>query len=119
VLGEHRHKVKIEHETGVADPRRCGRFSSPWVRGRLPLPEVPPIYALRAVVASLDETARHIHRARGRARRRRRGGRRTGCSASRVHPRDLSGLQEIDAAARGGVAGDALLMPPGPPDSAA
>ena len=113
VAGEHRHKVKIEHETAVADPEAlrsilagCG-FEAAYRYQKY-----RAAYTLGTVVATVDETPlgtfvelegppEDVDRA---------------ASALGATPSDFiratyRELQERDAAARGVVAGDMLLPP--------
>jgi len=120
VVGEHRHKVKLEHETAVADPEALRSILL--ALGFVVVyryQKYRSIYALQAVVASLDETSLgtfvelegapdDVDRA---------------AAALGAQPPDFvhatyRELQEDDAAARGVVAGDTLLLPAGRPDSA-
>jgi adenylate cyclase class 2 len=78
------------------------------------------VYALRAVVASLDETPLGTFiELEGEPDDVDEAATALGARPLEFIRATYRELQEIDAAARGVVAGDALLLPPGRPDSAA
>ena len=121
VVGEHRHKVKLEHETGVADPEALrAMLLGLGFEVVYRYQKYRAIYTLEGVVASLDETPLgtfielegapdDVDEA---------------AAALGARPADFiratyRELQEIDAAAKSVAAGDTLLLPPGRPDSAA
>jgi adenylate cyclase class 2 len=121
VLGEHRHKVKIEHETGVADPETMrGILLALGFEVVYRYQKYRAVYALRAVVASLDETPLGTFiELEGAPDDVDEAAAALGARPLEFIRATYRELQEIDAAARGVVAGDALLLPPGRPDSAA
>jgi len=121
VLGEHRHKVKIEHETAVSDPealRSILRALGFEVVYRYQ--KYRAIYELHAVVAALDETPLGTFvELEGAPDDVDRAAAALGAGPSDFIRATYRELQEKDAAARGVVAGDMLLLSPGRPDSAA
>jgi adenylate cyclase class 2 len=121
VLGEHRHKVKIEHETGVADPETMrGILLALGFEVVYRYQKYRTVYALRAVVASLDETPLGTFiELEGAPDDVDEAAAALGARPLEFIRATYRELQEIDAAARGVVAGDELLLPPGCPDSAA
>jgi adenylate cyclase class 2 len=121
VLDEHRHKVRIEHETAVADPEalrsilRALGFEVVY-RYR----KYRAIYALEAVIAALDETSLGTFvELEGAPDDVDRAAAALGAVPSDFIKATYRELQEQDAAARGAVAGDMLPLPPEPPESAA
>ena len=121
VLGEHRHKVKIEHETAVADPEALR--SSLLALGFEVVyryQKYRAIYALDGVLAALDETSLGTFvELEGAPDDVDRAAAALGSRPSEFIRATYRELQEVDAAARGVVAGDTLLFPPGRPDPAA
>lgn len=121
VLGEHRHKVKIEYETTVAEPealRSILRELGFEVVYRYQ--KYRAIYALQAVVAALDETALGTFvELEGAPDDVDRAAAALGAVRSEFIQATYRELQEQDAAARGVVAGDMLPLPPERPTSAA
>jgi adenylate cyclase class 2 len=119
VPGEHRHKVRVEHETAVADAaalRSILRALGFEVVYRYQ--KYRATYALHAVVAALDETPLGTFvELEGAPDDVDRAAAALGfgpCDFIRATYREL---QEKDAAARGVVAGDMLLLPAGRTDS--
>jgi adenylate cyclase class 2 len=121
VVGEHRHKVKLEHETGVADPAALrSLLLALGFEVVYRYQKYRTVYALRSVVAALDETplgtfvelegAPDDVDAAAAA---------LGARPSEFIRATYRELQELDASARGVVAGDTLLLPRGCPDPAA
>jgi adenylate cyclase class 2 len=121
VVGEHRHKVKLEHETGIADPEalRSLLFALGFeVVYRYQ--KYRATYALHAVVAALDETPLGTFvELEGAPDDVDEAAAALGARPPEFIRATYRELQELDAAARGVVAGDTLLLPPGRPDSAA
>jgi adenylate cyclase class 2 len=120
VAGEHRHKVKIEHETSIADPEALRSIlDGLGFEAVYRYQKYRSTYRLEGVEAAVDETPLgtfvelegdpdDIDRA---------------AAALGVTPSDFiratyRELQEQDATARGVVAGDMLLGPEHRPDSA-
>ena len=121
VEGEHRHKVRIEHETAVEDPDEMRSILlGLGFEAVYRYQKYRATYRLEGVLAAVDETPLgtfvelegapdDVDRA---------------ATALGATPSDFIGatyreLQEKDAAARGVVAGDMLLRPPGRPEPAA
>jgi adenylate cyclase class 2 len=121
VPGEHRHKVKIEHETGVEDPEALraillGLGFEVVYRYQ----KYRAIYALRAVVAAVDETPLGTFvELEGAPDDVDEAAAALGARPLEFIRATYRELQERDAAARGVVAGDTLLLTPERPDSVA
>ena len=118
VAGEHRHKVKTEHETEVADPDALGRI----LRGL----GLGPVYRyqkyrttfqLNEVEASVDETPLGTFvELEGSPDEVDRAAASLGASAADFIRSTYRDLQERDAEVRGIIAGDLLMPPPGTDD---
>src|SRR5258706_11560825 len=121
VPGEHRHKVKIEHETAVADPRALRSILlSLGFEIVYRYQKYRAIYALDAVLAALDETSLGTFvELEGAPDDVDRAAAALGSGPSEFIHATYRELQELDAAPRGGVAGDTLLFPRARPDSPA
>jgi adenylate cyclase, class 2 len=120
VPGEHRHKVKIEHETGVADSQALRSIlSALGFEVVYRYQKYRAIYALKAVVAGVDETSLGTFvELEGAPEDVDEAAAALGARPSEFILATYRELQEIDAAARGAVPGDTLPLPRGRPDSA-
>jgi len=121
VAGEHRHKVKIEHETAIADPKALrsillGLGFEVVYRYQ----KYRATYRLEAVLAAVDETPLGTFvELEGAPDDVDRAAAAIGAKSSDFIRETYRELQEADAAARGVVAGDMLLPPADRPESAA
>jgi adenylate cyclase class 2 len=121
VAGEHRHKVKIEHETAIADPKALrsillGLGFEVVYRYQ----KYRATYRLEAVLAAVDETPLGTFvELEGAPDDVDRAAAAIGARPSDFIRETYRELQEADAAARGVVAGDMLLPPADRPESAA
>ena len=120
VAGEHRHKVKIEHETAVADSEALRSILlGLGFEAVYRYQKYRATYRLEAVEAAVDETPLGTFvELEGAPDDVDRAAAALGAGPSEFIRETYRELQEKDAAARGVVAGDMLLLPPGPPDSA-
>ena len=113
VLGEHRHKVKIEHETAVADPEALRSILlALGFEAVYRYQKYRATYTLDGVVAALDETPLGTFvELEGAPDDVDRAATALGVRSPDFIRATYRELQEEDAAARGVVAGDMLLIP--------
>ena len=113
VLGEHRHKVRIEHETAVADPEALRSILlALGFEAVYRYQKYRATYTLDAVAAALDETPIGTFvELEGAPDNVDRAAAALGARSPDFIRATYRELQEEDAAARGVVAGDMLLIP--------
>ena len=121
LLGEHRHKVRIEHETSIADPEALRAILlALGFEAVYRYQKYRATYTLEAVVAALDETPIGTFvELEGAEDDVDRAAAALGADSPDLIRATYRELQEQDAAARGVVAGDMLLLSSGRPESAA
>ena len=117
VMGEHRHKVKTEHETTVADGDAVARILT--ALGFEPIyryQKYRSAFRLDAVEAVVDETPLGTFvELEGAPNDVDRAAAALGATPDDYITASYRELHERDAAARGGVVGDLLMNPPGAP----
>lgn len=111
VAGEHRHKVRVEHETSVVDPDAMRRILDGL--GYVPVyryQKYRTVFLAGEVFAAVDETPLGTYvELEGSPEEVDRVARALGCDESRYILLSYREIQEQEAAARGVVAGDLLI----------